>query len=200
MYKIPIDPWKNMNLIYDSIMAGDGFSYLDKNFNNIYDKFIAEKEQILKNFEEGSDFERFIEVELYNYLFIILGCAMIELWVNSFGIHLLTEDYYHKNIERMGIVEKIKVLFAIHKREEIDDNNEIIKNIRKLFDWRNSLVHPKAKKLSRKTLIKENAFDPNNIDNCEYQFVKQTLQDVYCFFEVNEFIPKGINYLRIKIK
>ena len=160
MYKIPINPWDNMSFIFDSVMAGEAFSYLEKRFNKIYENFISEKEQILKKYEEDRDWERYAEIEIYNDLFIILGCAMIELWVNSFGINLLTEDYYHKNIERMSIIEKIGILAAIHKREEINDNNETIRNIRKLFDWRNRLVHPKAKRMNEKLII-DLAFDPN---------------------------------------
>ena len=195
MYKIPINPWDNMGFIFDSVMAGEAFSYLEKRFNKIYENFISEKEQILKKYEEDRDWERYAEIEIYNDLFIILGCAMIELWVNSFGINLLTEDYYHKNIERMSIVEKIRILVAIHKREEINDNNETIRNIRKLFDWRNRLVHPKAKRMNEKLII-DLAFDPNKMNDDTYQFVKTTLKDVYKFFEENEVVPDKINYIK----
>jgi len=195
MYKIPINPWDNMGLIFDSVMAGEAFSYLEKKFIKIYEKFISEKEQILRKYEEERDWERYTEIAIYNDLFIILSCAMIELWVNSFGIHLLNEDYYHKNIERMSIVEKIGILVAIHKREEINDNNETIKNIRKLFDWRNRLVHPKAKRMKKK-LLNDLAFDPNKMNDDSYQFVKTTLKDVYKFFEENEIVPDKVNYIK----
>jgi|TergutMp193P3_1026864.scaffolds.fasta_scaffold02393_11 hypothetical protein len=195
MYKIPIDPWENMSLIADAVMAGEAFSYLENDFIKIYERFYLEKEQILRNYEEERNWERYIEISIYNSLFIILGCAMIELWVNSFGIHLLNEDYYHKNIERMGIIEKIKILIAIHKKEEIDDSNENIKNIRKLFDRRNGLVHPKAKRLEE-SLMEDLAFDPKKIDNKDYLFVKKTLKDTQKFFKDNEIIPYFIDHIK----
>ena len=195
MYKIPIDPWEDMSLIADAVMAGEAFSYLENDFIKIYELFYLEKEQILRNYEEERNLERYIEISIYNSLFIILGCAMIELWINSFGIHLLNEDYYHKNIERMGIVEKIKILIAIHKKEEIDDNNENIKNIRKLFDSRNGLVHPKAKRL-KESLMEDLAFDPKKIDNKDYLFVKKTLRDTQKFFKDNEIISYFIDHIK----
>ena len=194
MSKIPVDPWENMSLIYDSVMAGKAFLYLEKDFNKIYEIFILEKEQILKIYQEDGNWDRYLEIAIYSNLFVILGCAMIELWVNSFGIHLLDEEYYHKNIERMGIVEKIRILFAIHKREMIDDNNENIKNIRKLFDRRNSLVHPKAKRFKEER-IKDMLFDPGKVDDEDYQFVKKTITDVQKFFMDNEIIPYRIHYI-----
>jgi hypothetical protein len=64
------------------------------------------------------------------------------------------------------------------------------------YIWRNNLVHPKAKRLTTKMMVKDNAFDPNKIDNTDYQFVKKTLQDVYKFFEENEIVPNKINWLK----
>jgi hypothetical protein len=124
MDTIPIYPLDDLKLVYDSVMAGEAFSYLEKNFIKIYENFNQEKEQIIKKWEEDNDWEKYTEISIYNDLFIILGCAMIELWVNSFGVHLLKEEYYHKSIERMGIIEKIRILFAIHKRVEINDDME----------------------------------------------------------------------------
>jgi hypothetical protein len=198
LHKIPNDPWENMSLITDAIMAGEAFSYLEKIFIKEYECFCIEKEQILKNYNEERNLDRYLEISIYNDLFIILGCAMIELWVNSFGIHLLNEDYYHKNIERMGIIEKIKILIAIHKKEEIDDNNEIIKDIRKLFDSRNRLVHPKAKRF-KESLIEDLAFDPKKIDNKDYLFVKKTLKKTHKFFKDNDIIPYFIEHINKNI-
>ena len=185
MTTFPFYPLGDLNIVYDGVMSGKAFSYLEKKFNKIYKNFISEKENILKKWEEDGNWEKYIEISIYNDLFIILGCAMIELWVNSFGVYLLNEDYYHKSIERRGIIEKIRILTAIHKRIEITDNNECIKNIRKIFDWRNSLVHPKAKSLTKRRL-EDFIFDPNNIDDEQYQFVKKTLNDTYNFFMENE--------------
>jgi hypothetical protein len=189
MYKIPNEPWENINMVYDAVMTGKAFSYLEKDFNNIYEKFILEKEQIFKKHEEDGDWERYTEIAIYNDLFIILGCAMIEFWVNSFGIHLLNEEYYKKNIERLSIVEKIRILIAIHKREEIDDNNENVKNIRELFENRNSLIHPKAKR-PKVDKMEEFVFEPNKVNNDDYLFVKKTLKNVYNFFKENEIVPE----------
>jgi hypothetical protein len=190
MYKIPNEPWKNINMVYDAVMTGKAFSYLEKDFNKIYEKFILEKEQIFKKYEEDGNWERYTEIAIYNDLFIILGCAMIEFWVNSFGIHLLNEEYYKKNIERLNIVEKIRILIAIHKRKEIDDNNENVKNIRELFENRNSLVHPKAKRL-KVDKMGEFVFEPNKVNNDDYLFVKKTLKNVHNFFKENEIVPES---------
>jgi hypothetical protein len=193
MFKISEKPWDNMNLVYDGVMAGHGFKYLEKNYLVIYEEYISKKDEILMKYEKDGNWDKYIEIETYNRLFIILGCAMIELWVNSFGIQLLNEKYYQKNIERMGIIEKIKILLAIHKKIEMEDN-DIIKNIRKLFDYRNSLVHPKAKKVTSKN-IEKYAFNPYNFNNDDYIFVKQTLKDAQIYFHENEIMPNDIDYI-----
>ena len=73
MNKIPIEPWENMNLITNAVMAGAAFSYLENNFKNIYELFVLEKEQILKKHKEEGDRSRHLEVSIYQDLFIILA-------------------------------------------------------------------------------------------------------------------------------
>jgi hypothetical protein len=194
MINIPNNPWENMNLTYDSVMSGSAFLYFEKQFIVVYEKFENEREEILKQYDIDHNWDRFQEIQIYNHLFTILGCAMIELWINSFGIHLLTSEYYHKNVERIGIIEKIKVLTAIHKHEIFENENETIKNIRKLFDERNSFIHPKGKQFNQENMA-EFAFCPENTSNEEYLFVKTTLSETHKLFKDIGIIESYIDWI-----
>jgi len=78
------------------------------------------------------------------HLFI---CMTIEAFVNHYGVKRLGEVFYKKNVERVGITEKISILILSCHQKLLDKDDQTIKKIRTLFDGRNSLVHPKTKEI-----------------------------------------------------
>lgn len=76
------------------------------------------------------------------------SCMAVEAFLNFYGVNRLGEKYYKHNLERLGISEKLKILITICTQEIIEDQDEIVQLVRRMFDRRNSLAHPKAKELT----------------------------------------------------
>lgn len=79
-------------------------------------------------------------------------CMAIEGFINFYGVKRLGEAAYKRVLERIGITEKLTILYLLCFEESLDPNGEIIKPIRKVFDQRNALVHPKAKELNSENI------------------------------------------------
>jgi hypothetical protein len=195
---IPKDPWQYINLLTNETIGISGIRILKKRYDEVYKTFceIKEKRKIGdREYLKTAKYSEVDEVILYNQMFIILGCAAIECWVNSFGITLLSEKFYKKNIERQDIIQKIVVLNAIHKNTELDENDVLI-SIRVLFEKRNALVHPKAKHLTESTMaLLDFKFD--DINDSEPKMVIDTIEKVILLFtEIgiirNSLIPESI--------
>lgn len=77
----------------------------------------------------------------------LYACMAIESFVNYYGTVRLGEDTYKRLVERVGITEKISLLYLICFDELLDPKSELLKGIRSAFDARNSMVHPKTKEI-----------------------------------------------------
>jgi hypothetical protein len=83
----------------------------------------------------------------------------IEAFLNAYGVEYLGEDVYNRKLERLSINQKLKKLLATCKNKLIDDKAEISIILRRLFERRNQIVHPKASEFDIKkysTLPKHN--------------------------------------------
>ncbi len=91
---------------------------------------------------------------LQEYLFwrmnlIVWACCAIESYVNEEGVAWLGEDFFKENLERLGICEKIAVLYALKYRKRLEQSDENLRETRGLFGLRNRLVHPKTKQVKK---------------------------------------------------
>ncbi|MDD5675204.1 MAG: hypothetical protein PHC61_13630 [Chitinivibrionales bacterium] len=88
--------------------------------------------------------------EAYKYYTMIqlFACMTIEAFLNNYGTRCLGEGYYKKNMERLGITEKLSIIIATCMRNFIDKDNPIKKKVRTLFANRNHLVHPKSREIN----------------------------------------------------
>ena len=77
----------------------------------------------------------------------IFACMAVEAFLNFYGVKRLGEKYYKRNIERLGINQKLEILIAICLQELIEDKDELAGIVKKMFDRRNRLVHPKSKEM-----------------------------------------------------
>jgi hypothetical protein len=73
------------------------------------------------------------------------SCMTIEAFVNHYGVRRFGEEFYKSNMERMGIVEKIAVILAACHHVLLPRSHKYLKLIRRMFDLRNSMVHPKTR-------------------------------------------------------
>jgi hypothetical protein len=77
-----------------------------------------------------------------SFLFL---CMTIESFLNHYGTKRLGESYYKRNLERIGITEKLSLLMAVCNQAKLEAKDPVLIKLRALFDRRNSLVHPKTK-------------------------------------------------------
>ena len=79
---------------------------------------------------------------------LLFSCIAIEGFLNYYGVRRMDEPFFKKNMERMGITEKLALVIAACCQKRLDEDDEILKEIRWLFDERNSLIHPKSKDIA----------------------------------------------------
>lgn len=78
---------------------------------------------------------------------VLFACMAVEAFLNCYGVRRLGEKFYKRNMERIGITEKMSVLVLSCNGYKLDANASVLALTRRLFDQRNRLVHPKTKEL-----------------------------------------------------
>jgi len=96
----------------------------------------------LLDFETHDLHNEAFRVATTSFLFL---CMTIESFINHYGTKRLGEEYYKRNLERIGITEKLSLLVAVCHQTKLDAKDPLLVKVRFLFDKRNSLVHPKTK-------------------------------------------------------
>ncbi|HCA26000.1 MAG TPA: hypothetical protein DEP32_17705 [Pseudomonas sp.] len=92
----------------------------------------------------------------------LFSCMAIEGFINYYGIKRLGDPFYRRNLERLGITEKLSTLLLACGLERIDPSDELIKKVRSIFDRRNSIVHPKSKEVHNISSV-ENYVHPSEL-------------------------------------
>lgn len=77
----------------------------------------------------------------------IFSCMAIESFLNFYGVNQLGEDFYKRNFERLSPNQKLETLIAVSVHLSLEKEDEICKVVRRMFDQRNRLVHPKSKQI-----------------------------------------------------
>lgn len=104
----------------------------------------------------------------------LFACMTIEAFLNHYGVKRLGEAYYKRNIERVGITEKLSILILACLGSVIKNDVELIKKTRALFDARNRLVHPKSREMDFGNLHQYASSHPRDlpiidcVDDMEY--------------------------------
>lgn len=75
----------------------------------------------------------------------LYACMALEGFLNLYGVRRLGEGFYQRNIERLGITEKLAVIGVCCNQWYVDNSSQVVKDFRSLFDIRNGFVHPKTK-------------------------------------------------------
>jgi hypothetical protein len=111
---------------------------------------------------------------------IILSCMSLEGFVNYYGIRTLGNKFYQRNIERLGITEKIPVVLACSTGKLCLPEHELIKNARTLFDKRNQLVHPKSRKVDPDNLHEYCSTEPAIEKLKEHLRLLESFIELFC--------------------
>jgi hypothetical protein len=77
----------------------------------------------------------------------LFACMTIESFINFYGVKRMGEVFYKQNIERVGITEKLAIIVLSCKGKLLGQDDNIVKALRRLFDKRNQLVHPKTREI-----------------------------------------------------
>lgn len=88
------------------------------------------------------------QLEVMSVTVEILCCMSVEAFLNFYGVVRLGEEFYHRTFERLGILQKLPTLVATCQDILLPRGAEIATVIKRMFERRNSLVHPKAKDVS----------------------------------------------------
>lgn len=102
----------------------------------------------------------------------LFACMTIEAFLNHYGMKRLGEDFYKRNLERIGITEKLSILILTCQQKLLKKNDIIIKKTRALFDARNRLVHPKSKEINFERLDDFSTKHPKDLS------VKEIINDM----------------------
>ncbi len=109
----------------------------------------------------------------------IFSCMAVEAFLNYYGVKRLGEKYYKRSLERLGISQKLETLIAICNQKLIDDKSKIATTVRRMFDRRNSLAHPK----SRELFNEKGEFVLTGIIN-HLEQAEQAVNDMVAFFDL----------------
>jgi hypothetical protein len=84
---------------------------------------------------------------------LLYCCMAVESFLNYYGVIKFGEKYFKRNLERQGIKEKVSNIVLAVSGKCIEPTDDIYKEVRTLFDARNSLVHPKTKELNSENIL-----------------------------------------------
>ncbi|MGE4544142.1 MAG: hypothetical protein AB7D06_08535 [Pedobacter sp.] len=161
-------------------------------FKDEYNKLLAtlseEEEKIRKeNYDIGQEnIESFVcyktdrlREEAYRYATssILFACMTVEGLINYYGAVRLGSEFYKRNLERVGITEKLSLILLMCLEVKLKKNDELLNWTRKLFDKRNSLVHPKTKEFYSKRMKDFVTLHPSEIS------VEETIEDIEFIIE-----------------
>lgn len=154
-------------------------------FERLNTEYINEKENIINEFGEEQSYldaiihgklsEKEEELDMLSNCIVLFSCMAIEGFLNYYGVRRLGENFYKRNIERLGITEKLQLILLSCTGYLSKKDDKIIKTIRVIFDLRNSLIHPKSKDLTVKgisNLIYGGEFSEEEVMNMLDEFFK----------------------------
>lgn len=109
---------------------------------------IEKHREKFKSYIGEPDSAEFQEFRFWHRNLIIWGCCTIEAFVNLEGVSSLGTEFYKNTIERLNIIQKIRIIYAIQNKEKISTDVETFKKIKQLFDYRHKIIHPKTRSLA----------------------------------------------------
>lgn len=81
------------------------------------------------------------------YIAIVFSAMYIESAVYDFGAIYLGDNYVLKHVDKLNITSKIIVLLKLATGRDLNTDGQAYEHLKKLFEYRNELVHSKSKPL-----------------------------------------------------
>ena len=137
---------------------------------------------------------RYIQDEIHRKVISahLFACLAIEGFINHYGVRRLGQNFYKTTIERIGLTEKISILYLLCFEKRLENNGPLLKSIRKMFDVRNSIVHPKTRET--KKIKNRYVFNKPKINNLHEAF--QIMEDfITSICEMDEDIANYRDYI-----
>ena len=122
--------WEKMNYVTNSSVNIDGFTYIQHQYFKKYNEYLELLPDSLPTSEEDATLlsiklsEPHHQVAIYENILEILACTSIESLINAAGIHVMSEVFYKKKIERNDIISKIRFLIFSINQIEVYKNNK----------------------------------------------------------------------------
>jgi len=95
-------------------------------------------------------------------------CMSVEGFINNYGAVRMSPKYYRDNIERQNLAKKVSLIMGICFQEIIDPNDNVLRNIKAMFEERNQLVHPKTRELDHDNLAQYENEHPADLEVDKY--------------------------------
>jgi len=111
---------------------------------------------------------------------LLFACMTLEGFINHYGVRRLGESFYKRNLERVGITEKVSILILACCHKSIEQDNDLIKKTRDLFDARNRLVHPKSREIYFGTLDEFVSKHPRDLPLYKHVRDMESILDELC--------------------
>jgi hypothetical protein len=86
----------------------------------------------------------FDELRTWADAIVIFSAMAVESFVNYYGVTRLGGDWYQSHLERVTMSRKLRAVLKLCRDKTITDDSEILHVVRRLFERRNELVHPKT--------------------------------------------------------
>jgi hypothetical protein len=83
----------------------------------------------------------------------IFACMAVEAFLNYYGVVRLGEDVYYRLHERHSIHKKLATLLRVCDATNLPRDSELAQLVRRMFERRNDLVHPKARELQEEVVL-----------------------------------------------
>lgn len=115
----------------------------------------------------------------------LYSCMTIEGFTNYYGTKRLGEDLFKPILERVGITEKLSLIYLVCFEKRILPSDKLVKDIRKIFDQRNSLVHPKTKEVTSQNFKDHQYVHPSELDIVDTLKILEQFIDNFCEMDKN---------------
>ena len=131
--------------------------------------------------EDEPSSSTFQEYLFWRRVSVVWTCSTIEAFVNEEGVAWLGSGFYADNIERLPVIQKIYALYALKYRVRLLRKLPRLQQVRKLFDLRNSIIHPKTREHSRGERCEKAPLD--ELHTMEFQHLRKMFWTVTALFE-----------------
>jgi hypothetical protein len=137
--------------------------------------------------EKSPESDEFQEFMFWRRISVIWACSTIEVFVNSEGTSWLGEGFYKDNLERLGVVQKIHTLYALKYQVRLPRKLGRLTFVSKLFELRNTLVHPKTHEVTNEEIGKHKCTPLDELMKMEFRHLRRVFWTVTGLFE-----PTGV--------